>query len=75
MPRAINESEMRTNIDRLRKRFAAITDLDPSKLNRYDPKVEALQAALDDALHKAFGGINDRYNRYRRAIKFRQLQA
>jgi predicted nucleotide-binding protein len=42
--------------------------LDPSNLSQYDPKVDALQASLDDALYKAFGGMNDRYNRYRRTI-------
>jgi predicted nucleotide-binding protein len=70
MPRVITEAEVRSNIERLRRRFVAIEALDTSSLSHYDPKVDALQASLDDALQKAFRGANNRYNRYRRTINW-----
>lgn len=70
MPRVISAAEMRANIERLRRRQAQIQALDPSTLVAYDPRVDALQGALDEALYKAFDGMNDRYNRFRRLINW-----
>lgn len=57
-------------IARFRKREAEINALDPYSLRLFDPKVDALQASLDDSYYKTFGGITDRYNRYRRTINW-----
>jgi len=68
MPKILTPAQMRANIDRLRRRAAEIETLDVATLNLFDPRVDALQASLDDSYYKTFGGVNDRYNRYRRTI-------
>jgi hypothetical protein len=70
MPRIIPPGQIRSGIERLRRRRSEIADLDPSSVSKYDPKIDALQASLDDSFYKTFGGINDRYNRYRRTINW-----
>ena len=62
--------QVKLGIARLRKRVTEIEPLDPLTLLHYDPKVDALQAGLDDSFYKTFGGVNDRYNRYRRTINW-----
>jgi predicted nucleotide-binding protein len=68
MPRIPSPDQIRTGIERFRKRRSEIASLDPAKVVKHDPKVDALQASLDESFYKAFGGVNDRYNRYRRTI-------
>jgi predicted nucleotide-binding protein len=70
MPRIISSTQMRANIDRLRRRVAEVEPLDVATLSLFDPRVDALQASLDDSYYKTFGGMNDRYNRYRRTINW-----
>lgn len=68
MKKELGAQGVKLGIERFRKRMAEIEPLDPSKLNLFDPRVDALQASLDDSYYKTFGGKNDRYNRYRRNI-------
>jgi len=64
----LNREQLQAGIKRLRNRVAEIAPLDPLTLDAFDSRVDALQASLDDSYFKTFGGMNDRYNRYRRNI-------
>jgi predicted nucleotide-binding protein len=68
MVKTLGAQGVKLGLDRLRKRVAEIEPLDPSTLDLFDPRVAALQASLDDSYYKTFGGMTDRYTRYRRNI-------
>ncbi|MGX1106554.1 MULTISPECIES: nucleotide-binding protein [Bradyrhizobium] len=72
MAKIKSANDIRSDIERLRRRKTEIESLDPSSLTKYDSRVDALQASLDEAYYKTFGGVNDRYNRYRRTIYWAQ---
>ena len=67
---AFNKDQLKLGIDRLQKRIAEGESLDPSKLEKYSPKVDALQAQIDDTLARVFGPATDKYNRYRRTVNW-----
>ena len=69
MPK-LNRNQLDLGIDRLRKRIAEIELLDPSKLEKYSPEVDALQAQIDDTLSRIFGPMTDKYSRYRRTVNW-----
>ena len=47
MPK-LNQHQLKLGIDRLRKRIAEVELLDPTKLEKYSPEVDALQMQIDE---------------------------
>lgn len=61
---------MKRGFDRLEKRLAEVEAFDPQSVNtRGDPRVEALEVAVDEALTLAFGYNTVERNRYKDAHK------
>lgn len=62
--------QMKSCIGRLQKCISDLMAFDPSTIKKRfnDPQVLGLEAAIDEALSRAFGTGTDAYNRYSRAV-------
>jgi hypothetical protein len=69
MPK-LTQRQLTLGTDRLRKLIAEVESFDPSKLEKYSPKVDALQAEIDECLSRLFGPKTDRYERYRKTLNW-----
>jgi predicted nucleotide-binding protein len=67
---SLSAHEMRQGIERLQRRIAELEAFDPRSVQkRWSPEVEALQAAIDEALGRTFGHGTVQYNRYSSAAQ------
>jgi predicted nucleotide-binding protein len=64
----LTASELKSVIERIQKRVTTIEAFDPSSITAYDPRVDALQASIDDVLTRAFGSVTVEYARYRTTL-------
>jgi hypothetical protein len=58
-------SEIRASISRFGRRITELEAFDPNSVReRSDPRIDALEAAIDEALSEAFGHRTPDYQRY-----------
>jgi predicted nucleotide-binding protein len=64
----LSPSQMRIAITKFQRRIKELQEFDPSSIqSRSDPKIKALEIAIDEALSDTFGHQTPEYNRYTRA--------
>lgn len=66
----LTPQQLRAGIERLQTRMREVEQLEPDKLELYEPNVDALQASIDSTLSRIFGDGTTEYNRYRETIDF-----
>lgn len=66
----LDQQQLQSAIERNAKRIKEAESIDPSTLEKYDPKVDAIQAAIDETLFDVFGPMTDKYRRYRRTLNW-----
>jgi predicted nucleotide-binding protein len=63
----LSPSKIRAAVCRLRRQIAELEAFDPNVQSRSDPKIDALEAAIDETLSETFGHDTPAYQRYRAA--------
>lgn len=66
----LNPEQKERAIERIQTRVAHVEALDPSTLAIWSPRVDAIQASIDDALSRTFGQDTVEYKRYRRTVNW-----
>ncbi len=71
-PAQLPPPEMKSGIERLKKRLAAVQSFDPQSVtNQFNtPELDALEASIDEALVRTFGADTLDYERYVSAAAF-----
>ena len=61
---------LKTAIERLERCISKVEALDPATLEKWSPKVDAMQASVDDTLARTFGHDTVEYKRYHRDVNW-----
>jgi hypothetical protein len=67
-PPRLTAREMTLGIERLQRRIAEVEDIDPSSLEKWSPRVNALQASIDECLSRIYDHGTVEYQRYRKTV-------